>query len=159
MNKQTRFLETIPNLLLFFLFTACMLATLLAGVQVYQRVSSVLDAQYSTATCINYISAKVRHYDKQDGIGIGKLDNVDALALYDSYDGEEYVTYIYSFDGYLMELFCSAEEDFLPQDGQQIMPIDDLKMDLKKQMLFVRCMRMEEEDSAVLALHSKERGN
>ncbi|WP_304508221.1 DUF4860 domain-containing protein [Anaerotignum sp.] len=159
MKKQTRFLETIPNLLLFFLFTACMLATLLAGARVYQRVSSVLDAQFSTTTCINYISAKVRHYDKQDGIGMGRLESVDALALYDTYDGEEYVTYIYSFDGYLMELFCSADGQFLPQDGQQIMPIDNFKISLENQMLFVRCTCKEEEEVTVLDIHSKERGN
>lgn len=158
MKKQSRFLETIPNLLLFFLFTACMLATLLAGARVYQRVSSVLDAQFSTTTCINYISAKVRHYDKRNGIGMGKLESVDALALYDTYDGEEYVTYIYTFDGYLMELFCSAGGQFLPQDGQQIMPVDHLDMDLENQMLFVRCMCKEEEATAVLTLHCKERG-
>lgn len=158
MKKQTRFLETIPNLLLFFLFTSCMLATLLAGARAYQRVSSVLDAQYSTTTCINYLSAKVRHYDKQDGIGMGRIGGVDALTLNDIYDGEKYVTYIYSLDGYLMELFCGAEEEFLPEDGQQIMPIDHLEIALNEHMLFVRCMRTEEEASVVLALHSKGEG-
>ncbi|KXL53237.1 hypothetical protein CLNEO_12080 [Anaerotignum neopropionicum] len=155
MKKQTRILETLPNLLLFFLFTACMLATLLAGARVYQRVSAVLDAQYSTTTCINYLSAKVRHYDKQGGIGMGRIGDVDALTLYDVYDGEKFTTYIYSFDGYLMELFCSAAEEFSPEDGQQIMPIDDLEISLNDQMLFFHCGREGREASTVLNLHSK----
>lgn len=158
MKRQTRLLETMPNLLLFFLFSACMLAALLAGARVYQGVSSVLEAQYSTTTCINYISAKVRHYDKQNGIDMGKIGDIDAIALYDTYDGEEYVTYIYCSDGYLMELFCSTQEEFLPQDGQRIMPIDELKLALNGQILSVHCMRTEEEASAVLSIHSIGKG-
>ncbi len=158
MKKQTRFLETIPNLLLLFLFSACMLAVLLSGARVYQKVSSVLEAQYATTTCINYISAKVRHYDKQGGIGLEKIEDMDALALYETYDGEEYVTFIYSADGYLMELFCSVEGEFLLQDGQQIMPIDDLELDLNEQVVSVVCHYNAEEASSVLAIHSQGEG-
>lgn len=158
MKKQTRFLETIPNLLLLFLFLACMLAVLLGGARVYQKVSSVLEAQYATTTCINYISAKVRHYDKQGGIGMEKIENSDALALYETYDGEKFVTYIYSADGYLMELFCSTEGDFLLQDGQQIMPIDDLQFALNEQVISVVCRYNEEEATSVLAIHSRGEG-
>ncbi|WP_313528065.1 DUF4860 domain-containing protein [Anaerotignum sp.] len=155
MKKHTRFLETIPSLLLFFLFSACMLATLLAGAKVYQGVSAVLDEQYSTTTCINYLSAKVRHYDQQGGIGLTKIGDKNSMALYESYDGEEFVTYVYEFDGYLMELFCSVEGEFLPEDGQQIMPIDILEVTMENNLLSIYCKRMEEEASTVLALHSK----
>lgn len=158
MKKQTRILETIPSLLLFFLFSACLLATLLAGAKVYQRVSSVMDGQYSTTTCINYLSAKVRHYDQKEGVGLGKLGQEDALALYEVYDGEEFVTYIYSFDGYLMELFCSVDGGFFPQDGQQIMPIDSLEISLTGQLLTLQCAYGEEVAEAVLNLHSKRKG-
>lgn len=158
MNRQSRFLETIPNLMLFFLFSACMLATLLAGAKVYQGVSSVLDKQYSTTTCINYLSAKVRHNDRQGGIGMGRIGNINALALYETYDDEEFVTYIYSFEGYMMELFCSADGEFLPENGEKIMPIDDLYISLDEGLLTVSCMSMEEEASVILALHSTGKG-
>lgn len=158
MNRQSRFLETIPNLMLFFLFSACMLATLLAGAKVYQGVSSVLDEQYSTTTCINYLSAKVRHNDRQGGIGMGRIGNINALALYETYDDEEFVTYIYSFEGYMMELFCSADGEFLPENGEKIMPIDDLYISLDEGLLTVSCMSMEEEASVILALHSTGKG-
>ncbi|WP_352399062.1 DUF4860 domain-containing protein [Anaerotignum sp.] len=158
MKKNTRFLETIPSLMLFFLFLACLLATLLAGAKVYQGVSSVLDEQYSTTTCINYLTAKVRHYDQQGDIEPRKIGDTNALALYESYDGQEFVTYIYAFDGYLMELFCSAEGEFLPEDGQQIMLIDSLEVTMENGMVSIYCKRLEEDAFTVLALHSVEKG-
>lgn len=158
MKRHSPILATIPNLFLLFLFFACMLATLLAGVKVYQGVSGVLDEKYSTTTCMNYLSAKVRHYDKQDGVGCKKIGDKMALALYDTYEGEVYITYVYVFDGYLTELFCSAEGEFLPEDGQKIMPLTELKIDLNQQLLSVQCSYHGKEAFALLTLHSKGKG-
>ena len=57
-----------------------------------------------------------------------------------------------------MELFCSADGEFLPEDGEKIMPIDDLYISLDEGLLTVSCMSMEEEASVILALHSTGKG-
>ena len=159
MKKQTRFLETLPSLLLFFLFSACMLTSVLAGTRVYKRASQILEARYETATCIEYISAKIRHYDKIRGIEVVLLEGREVLLLHDTYEGEKYVTYIYREGAYLMELFADADMLFSPENGQEIMPIDTFHLSLEDAVLRVTCGYGEETASSVLALHSKETGN
>lgn len=158
MKKQSQLLDTIPNLFLFFLFTACMLAVLLCGARIYQNVSTVMEQQYSVATCTNYLTAKVRHYDRTGGVEKGKLGDVDTLVLRDTYDGEEFITHLYSYDGYLMELFSFAEGDFLPSDGMQIIPLDELKISEEDGMLRLYCREQEMESEAVLWLHNEGAG-
>lgn len=158
MGKHSRLLETMPNFFLFFLFAASMLITLLAGAKIYQSVSAVMEEQYTTTTCVNYVSAKVRHYDRAEGISLGMLEDVEALVLWDTYEGETYKTYLYSYEGYLMELFCGEDAAFSPYDGQQILALDGIDFSLEENILTIAYQVGEQNVSSVLTLHSQKGG-
>lgn len=139
MGKRSRLLETMPNFLLFFLFACCMFLVLLSGAKVYKNVSGVMEEQFSIHTCVSYVTAKVRHYDREGAVSVGKIGEEAAILLQEEIDGEHYVTYLYCSDGNLMELFCSADMEVLPVDGQAIMSLDALTASMENGLLSFSC--------------------
>lgn len=139
MGNRSRFLEIIPNLLLFFLFAICMLMILFSGTRIYKSVSSVMEEQCSVSTCSSYVTAKIRHYDNRDAVSIGKIGETDAILLKERIQDEAYVTYLYCYDGTLMELFCIESMQVDPSDGQSIMPLDDFICSMENGVLSFCC--------------------
>ena len=139
MGKRSRLLEILPNFLLFFLFACCMFFVLISGAKSYKNVTAVMEEQFSVNTCISYVTAKVRHYDSKDAVTVGKIGEADALLFKEKIDGEEYLTYLYCYDGDLMELFCSADMEVHPFDGQQIMELDSLELSAEDDMIRFSC--------------------
>ena len=139
MGKRSRLLEIVPNFLLFFLFACCMFFVLISGAKSYKNVTAVMEEQFSVNTCISYVTAKVRHYDSEGAVTIGEIGDTDALLLKEKIKGEEYLTYLYCYDGSLMELFCSADMEVLPIDGQQIMDLDSLELSAEEDVVHFSC--------------------
>ncbi len=139
MGSKSRLLETLPNFLLFFLFASCMFLVLLSGAKLYKNVSGVMEEQFSVHTCISYLTVKVRHYDTKDAVSIGQIGEQDALLLKEEINGEMYLTYLYCSEGNLMELFCSADMNVLPADGQILMPLDELNLSMEDRLLSFSC--------------------
>lgn len=139
MGKRSRLLETMPNFLLFFLFACCIFLVLLSGAKVYKNVSGVMEEQFSIHTCVSYVTAKVRHYDRDGAVSVGKIGEKDAILLQEEMDGERYVTYLYCSEGNLMELFCSADMEVFPADGQAIMSLDTLTASMENGLLSFSC--------------------
>lgn len=139
MGKQFRFLETIPNFLLYFLFCGCVLSILLSGAKVYQRISGNLEKQFSVTTCASYITAKIRHYDAMGNVSVGKLGQEECLIFREEIEEQPYVTYLYCHEGNLKELFCAEDTSFSPQAGERIMPMEALRFELKDNMLLFSC--------------------
>ena len=139
MGKRSRLLEVVPNFLLFFLFACCMFFVLISGAKSYKNVTAVMEEQFSVNTCISYITAKVRHYDSEGAVTTGKIGDTDALLFRETIQGEEYLTYLYCYDDNLMELFCSADMEMMPYDGQQIMKLDTLELSEEDNMIHFSC--------------------
>ena len=154
MGKRSRLLEIVPNFLLFFLFACCMFFVLISGAKSYKNVTAVMEEQFSVNTCISYVTAKVRHYDSEGAVMIGKIGDTDALLLKEKIEGEEYLTYLYCYDGNLMELFCSADMEVHPMDGQQIMELDSLDLVAEDDMIHFSCEINEKQADASVFLQS-----
>ncbi len=156
MGKQSRLLEILPNFLLFFLFACCMFTVLLTGAKIYRNVSSVMEEQFSVTTCASYLSAKVRHYDVPDGVSVEPFGEKECLIFREEIDGEAYVTYLYCKDGSLMELFCAADLDILPEDGESIMPLDELQVSMDGNLISFICEVDGEKAEGAVALQCGE---
>lgn len=139
MKKHFRLLETVPGFVLLSLFLGCMLAVLLGGATVYRGISQNMEEQFGVATCSSYITAKIRHYDVQGSILTGTFGEGDCLVLREKIEGEIYVTYLYCSGGNLMELFCTEEAAMSPEDGEVIMPMDRLELELDDRVLSFLC--------------------
>ena len=156
MGRKSRLLEILPNFLLFFLFTCCMFLVLLSGAKIYKNVTGVMEEQFGIYTCTSYVSAKVRHYDRVDAVSVETFHDTDAILLKEDIHDKEYLTYLYFFDGHLMELFCEAELDLPLSAGQKIMPLDSLSISKDRNRIFFSCSAEGKETETVIFLQSGE---
>ena len=141
--KNSHTLDVVVGLLLFCVFTASMLLVLISGAKAYKNISNSMDEQYRERTCLNYIAAKVRHYNSEGCVCTGDLAGTSALEFREEFGEEEFVTYIYYYDGYIYELFTFADLEMFPEDGQKIISADSLTFTEEKDGLIRICCEAE----------------
>ena len=118
-------------LLLFGVFAVCVLSVLLTGAKAYRGLTDRDGAAYGRRTCVQYIATRVRQGDIEGGVTVEPFG--DAASLCMTQDG--YVTRVYWFDGYLMELYTSADAELYPEDGEKIMPLESLSFTMEEGLL------------------------
>ena len=94
-------IDGLAALLLFGVFAVCVLAVLLTGADAYRRLTQRDQAAYDRRTCEQYLTTRVRQADRTGSMAIENRGGTDVLVLGAD---EEYITYIYHYDGWLMEL-------------------------------------------------------
>ncbi len=118
-------------LLLFGVFAVCVLSVLLTGAKAYRGLTERDQAAYDRRTCVQYIATRVRQGDIEGGVRVEPFQDATALCL--TQDG--YVTRVYWYDGYLMELYTGADAELHPEDGEKIMPMESLALAMEDGLL------------------------
>lgn len=140
-------------LLLFGVFAACLLVVLLTGAGAYKRLNVRDEEAYARRTCMQYVANRVHQAPKPADVTVEPFGDSDALAITDS---DDFITRVYYYDGYLMELYSSASYTLNPQDGERVMEIGGLDLLLEDEMLTVTLTDTAGEDyEMVLALPDK----
>ncbi|MCI8916034.1 MAG: DUF4860 domain-containing protein [Oscillospiraceae bacterium] len=158
MKKQTDHLEGLLALLLFGVFAVCLLIVLLTGANSYQSLTQRDRAAADRRTCTQYLATRVRQSDAQGGVGSGRFGDGEALAITEQIGDQEYVTWVYAHEGWLMELFCAADADLSPSDGERIMALHGLSV-REEDGLLTLAVTLEEGDEPIelrLSLRSGE---
>lgn len=126
--KKQHMIDTVFVLLLFLLFTFCIVSVLYAGSHIYDTIATKETTNYQENIALHYFVEKVHQGKTKNSIKLEQLESISALAIYQQYNDEQYVTYIY-YDQYsIKELFIKAGDPFSIQDGNQIMEAKNLKM-------------------------------
>lgn len=133
--KKGHSLDAVLTMMLFGLFTGCVLMVLMMGAQSYQGVSTTVKENYEERTCLQYIATKVNHYSGADAVAVTTFGDGAALALYETIDQCDYVTYIYFYDGQVKELFCEWDVVLEPEAGFTIMEVEALEIQAVSQGL------------------------
>ncbi len=120
MNKYKAFSKVAP-LLLLALLAVFILYAVFFGAEVYESVTRATGESRTLRTASRYIATKAA---QAENLAVEELCGVPALVIRESWEGETYLTGIYCLDGYLMELFTSADNELLPEDGERLMPLD-----------------------------------
>ncbi len=124
LSKKSHVIDAVFILCLMFLFVLSALAVITIGANIYKKNVSAMSDNYSHRIASAYVTEKVRQADNQGRVYVEDLFDQHALVLQDEIDGVLYNTYIYSYDGYLMELYARADlKDIYPQSGQKILEI------------------------------------
>ena len=126
--KQSQSLSAAAALLLFALFALLAVGVLTAGMMVYQKTRANTDDTYQRRTALSYITNQVRQADRVDGIMAGEFHGQQAIVLRRQYNDIQYLTYIYTWDGSLRELFFEEGLDLPPEGGVVIMPLEQLSV-------------------------------
>ena len=147
-------IDAVAALLLFGIFAVCVLAVLLTGADAYRRLTQRDQAAYERRTCTQYIATRVRQSDREGSIRVEDFEGSDALVL----DGdEEYATWLYCRDGWLMELYCYADEPLGPEDGERLLEAERMELSLEEGLLTVTIVTPGgEEDTLRLSLRGGE---
>ena len=128
-------------LLLFGVFSVCILAVLLTGADAYRRLTDRDQAAFDRRTTLQYIATRVRQADRADG------GRVSAL-VFDDRDG--YVTRVYCWNGSIMELYAEEALDLTLEAGEPVMEAEAVEFSMEDGRLRISSG----EDSLILSLRS-----
>ncbi len=135
MKKETgnrHIIDMVFVVALLFLFSMSAIMLIALGSSIYSRGVSVMKKNYESRTAYAYITEKLRQYDTDGSISVGNIGRSVALKINSRLDGEEYVTYLYEYNGELREIFAKANAGKLrPSAGQKIMDISTLDIEPK----------------------------
>lgn len=136
--KRGHSLDTVMTLVLFCLFTCAMLLVLMMGVQSYHGITQ--SVENSERICLQYMATKVAHYSGDGAVGVTDFGDGTALVLQETFDGDVYNTYLYSYNGTVMELFCASDVDLGPEAGFSIMDVASLTIEVVEDgLLWISC--------------------
>ena len=136
-NNMERSVSTLAALIIFALFAVGILAVLLGGAGVYQRLTQRDTVSYNSRTCTQYIATKLRQVPSPGAVSVASFGDADALVIREIIEQEEYLTRIYCHDGWLMELFTGKGSGFAPEDGEKILPLKGLSVDIEGGLLTI----------------------
>ena len=122
-------------------FAMGILGTLLGGVGIYRRLTQRDRASFDSRTCVQYMATRVRQAD--GAVETGIFGEGDALLVAQPAQDGDYLTRIYCYDGWMMELFSARSADLAPQDGEKILPARELTLELEDGLLRVRVTDMD----------------
>ena len=124
-GARSHIIDMVFVICLMFLFIFSALSVITIGAEIYQKNVTAVDDNYHKRTACAYITEKVRQSDVNGGITIKKIFDQNALVLQSEENGILYNTYIYDYEGNLMELFAMDQlKDLFPQTGQKILELN-----------------------------------
>lgn len=143
-------------LLLLFLISA--LTVISIGASIYKKNVEQTSENYAQRVSIAYVTEKVRQSDLKGNVFVQELFGTNVLVFQQTVNGDLYNTYIYSYDGYLMELFARADlNNFYPQTGQKILKLHSFDVEKTKDNLLKAKVTEEDgsEETVYISIHSK----
>lgn len=142
--RQRHAMDSVFSLLVFAVFTACILLVLLLGVRSYQKVEEAGGEAFDRRIGLHYIQAKLRRNDRAAGVEAGPFSpqypQIQSLLLHEDLEGTDYTTRIYFYDGYIRELFSETGLELDPEAGQQVLAAGGLELELENGLLNVVCL-------------------
>ena len=117
------------------LFVCCLLLVTLAFAKVYKNSSERIGNRFDNTTAVSFIMKNLRSYDKSDSISVAEYEGKSVLCLYETIEGNEYVTYIYQNDGMLCELFADSHFPFSADDGEILLPCEAFSISIKNNIV------------------------
>ena len=134
-NRSQHHISGLMALLLFGVFAVCILAVLLGATEVYQRLSHRDADAYAHRTAALYLTTRVHQSDRLDALRVEPFGDGDALVYTEQLEGECFETRIYCWEGHLCELFSLQEFEAYPEDGERLLPLRNLQLQLEDNLL------------------------
>ena len=130
---------TVGSMLLFLVFTVCMLVIIAAAASTYAGISSGFDRSFTSSASLRYLSNKIRGAESYEiiegGTGIAAINGGITCV-------------IYYRDGGLYEKNVSSSDSAAAGGGDKIFNIDGLEI-TEENGLYVISVSYEEESSSV----------
>ncbi len=157
-NSKQHTIDLLFSIALFFVFSATALVILLLSSNIYTKVVNDSENNFQTGTSISYITEKIRHNDEggSNRIFLSEFDNHPALAITQQYNENNFVTYIYEYNGELKESFVQEGVAASASSGTTIMKINSLDItQVSDDLLRITCTpEFGDSASVLINIHS-----
>jgi hypothetical protein len=134
LKQKSHVFDTLFVSLLFFVFLFCALTVVVIGSLVYRSSTESMNEHFASTTALSYLVQKVRQNDKAGSIEVTTINGVDALKIHHTMEEDSFETYIYAYNGQLLELFIREGVEFSLGAGSKIMPIQSFKIHRDNQL-------------------------
>jgi hypothetical protein len=124
-------LDTAVVLLLMGMFVLLSVGIMVLGISVYNNTNELSSENYARRTALSYIANQMRRGDVQGGVELRDIDGTRALVFRQDFDGTDYLTCLYAYDGELCELFTEDGTEQELSSGVPVMPVSDLAFEAK----------------------------
>ena len=129
-NAQKHYIDTVATLLIFAIFAVCIIVAILAGANVYKGITARDSESYEMRTCKQYIANKVRMAESPESVSVVPIESCSALRIDETEGDDRFSTYVYCHDGWLREIYLSADDSPVASSGEKLLEIDSLSFDL-----------------------------
>lgn len=112
-------ISTVGSMLLFLLFTGCLLLMIVVAAGTYSRISTNFDKTFGSSASLRYISNKVK-----SAASVEIAENGTVLYLTD----DEIIDIIYFRDSFLYEKSITADTEPTPEGGDRIFELGGMNV-------------------------------
>lgn len=134
--KKRHIIDLLFPIALFLVLAVSALFLVILAANVYQKSVTREESNYESRTCLSYVTEKIRQNDVNGGVEVGVLDGEPCLILRQSFGETSYVTYLYSYEGQLCELFVQEGISMGAADGQKILKAEDFAVTEQEDGIF-----------------------
>lgn len=135
-SEKKHVIDLLFPLAVFFVLTVSSVALVVLACGFYSRQVKKSENSYFSRTALAYVVEKVHQSDENGAVNVGKFAEADALVIRQNYGEKEYETYLYSYDGYLRELFIQEGVKAKMTDGRKILKLRNFKAEKVSNALF-----------------------
>lgn len=135
-TQKKHVIDLLFPIALFFVFAASALTVLLLATNIYRSTTEHSFRNYTAETSLAYITEKIHQNDSSGAVSIETFNGKDALTLKQDYNGTTYITYIYTEDSALKELYIKEGTKVDTSAGKSILPIESFTMESLKDNTF-----------------------
>ena len=155
-SERRHMIDLLFPVALFFVFALSALTLILLSAGIYRSTTENSSLNYTSRTGLSYISEKIHQSDSGGRIFPGDFDGCKALVMEQSFGGDNYLTYIYAYDGTLRELFIREGIQAKASDGKALLAIHDFTIEqVSEDLLKFSCSDSEDRRSeAVIGIRS-----
>lgn len=128
LDRRHKGISSLAVLLMLLVFAVALLAVLLGGANVYERLTARDSETYDNRTCVQYLTTKVRQSENAAAVSLTQFGDGDCLTITEQINGTPFTTQVYCYDGWLMELFTVKDAGLTPESGAKILKAQSLTL-------------------------------
>ena len=135
-NKDNRhIIDILFVIALFCIFVLSAMFLISIGANIYSKTMSNMDSNFNSRTAVAYIIEKIHQSDKDNSVSVGEFDKDKAIIITNTINDIDYVTYIYEYNNYIMELNTRAELSLPRSAGSNVVKVNKFNISQPKDNL------------------------
>ena len=142
MKKGYSVIEVVLVMFLLITFGIAAFALVYIGGNSYERMTNEKNAEAELRIAVSYAETRLRKYDRTNGFRIDQTPDRtgNALVFNDFANGIDYETWVFWYDGKLIEIITEKDKKFNPDDGFEIAAVDsfDISFNSKRNEVVIK---------------------